>query len=369
MTVRKRKRHAPEFKAQVALEAYKGNKTINQLANEHGVAAVQISQWKRQLLKQVPELFGRTVPDIDPEELTAPLYQEIGRLKMELDWLKKNLGQSVDHLRTLVDSTHSDISVRRQCELLGLNRSTLYYQGQPAQESAENLLLMELIDKQYTETPFYSSRKMTQWLIIQGHFVNRKRIQRLMRLMGIKGIAPKPGTSLRNKEHKVYPYLIRGLETKRPNQVWSTDITYYAMPQEFMYLRAIIDWYSRYVISWELSNTLGAEFCIIALEKALKLTEPEIFNTDQGCQFTSQDFLTLLLERDIKVSMDGKGRALDNIFVERLWRSVKYEWLYLHEFKTVAELHKGLEKYFQFYNAERLHQSLNYQTPQAIHFV
>ena len=268
----------------------------------------------------------------------------------------------------MVDPTNSDISVRRQCELLGLNRSTLYYQAQPAEESTENLQLMELIDRQYTETPFYGSRKMTEWLRTQGHLVNRKRTQRLMRLMGIEGIAPKPGTSLRNKAHKVYPYLLRGLEINRPNQVWSTDITYCAMPQGFMYLVAIIDWYSRYVVSWELSNTLDADFCIQALEQALELTKPEIFNTDQGCQFTSQDFLTPLLDREIKVSMDGKGRALDNIFVERLWRSVKYEWLYLNEFRTVAELQRGLEKYFQFYNDERLHQSLNYQTPQAIHF-
>jgi len=258
--------------------------------------------------------------------------------------------------------------VRRQCELLGLNRSTLYYQSTPAEENAENLQLMMLIDRQYTETPFYGSRRMTEWLKAQGHSVNRKRIQRLMRLMGIEGIAPKPGTSLRNKAHKVYPYLLRGLEISRPNQVWSTDITYCAMPQGFMYLVAIIDWYSRYVISWELSNSLDADFCVQALEQALDQTKPDIFNTDQGCQFTSQDFLAPLLEKEVKVSMDGKGRALDNIFVERLWRSVKYELLYLNEFRTVAELYQGLRQYFDFYNNERLHQSLKYKTPQSIHF-
>ncbi len=227
---------------------------------------------------------------------------------------------------------------------------------------------MQLIDQQYTRTPFYRSRKITAWLETQGHEVNRKRVQRLMRTMGIVGVAPQPGTSLRNKSHKVYPYLLRGLAITKPNQVWSTDITYCPMPQGFMYLVAIIDWYSRYVVSWELSNTLDADFCIQALERALVTTEPEIFNTDQGCQFTSQDFLKPLQDRDIKISMDGKGRALDNIFIERFWRSVKYEWLYMHEFKTVLELYTGLEKYFQFYNTERLHQSLNYQTPHAIHF-
>ncbi len=195
MTVRKRKHHAPEFKAQVVLEACRGDKTISQLATEHGIAAVQISQWKRILLKQVSELFGRTSPDIDPDELTAPLYQEIGRLKMELDWLKKNLALSVDQKRACIEVNHAVLSVSRQCELLGLNRSSWYYQAHPAQESAENLNIMQLIDQQYTRTPFYGSRKITAWLETQGHEVNRKRVQRLMRTMGIVGVAPQPGTN------------------------------------------------------------------------------------------------------------------------------------------------------------------------------
>ena len=227
---------------------------------------------------------------------------------------------------------------------------------------------MRLIDEQYTRTPFYGSRRITAWLNKQGYGVNRKRVQRLMRLMRIEGVGPKPGTSLRNQAHQVYPYLLRGVEIVRPNQVWSTDITYCAMPRGFMYLVAIIDWYSRYVVSWGLSNTLDADFCIQALGRALDGAQPDIFNTDQGCQFTSRDFLAPLQERDIRISMDGKGRALDNIFVERLWRSVKHEWLYLHEFQTVPELSAGLKEYFEFYNAERLHQSLGYKTPQAIHF-
>jgi putative transposase len=233
----------------------------------------------------------------------------------------------------------------------------------------ENLNLMRLIDEQYTKTPFYGSRRIMNWLNnTQGCNVNRKRIQRLMRLMGIEGIGPKPGTSLRNKEHKIYPYLLRGVEIIRPNQVWSTDITYCPMPHGFMYLVAIIDWYSRYIISWELSNTLDADFCILALKRALEQAKPEIFNTDQGCQFTSREYLKPLEEREIQISMDGKGRALDNVFIERLWRSVKYEWLYTHEFQTVSELYVGLDEYFRFYNEERLHQSLNYQPPCAIHF-
>ncbi|KEQ16114.1 integrase [Endozoicomonas montiporae] len=267
-----------------------------------------------------------------------------------------------------MDPECSKISIQRQCELIGLNRSSWYYQASPALESPENLNLMRLIDEQYTRTPFYGSRKIAAWLNEQGFPVNRKRIQRLMRLMGIQAVGPKPGTSLRNKEHKVYPYLLNGVDIVRPNQVWSTDITYCPMPQGFMYLVAIIDWYSRYVVSWELSNTLDADFCIHALDRALERGEPDIFNTDQGCQFTSNDFLAPLQEREIRISMDGKGRALDNIFVERLWRSVKHEWLYTHEFKTVPELYTGLDEYFEFYNTERLHQSLSYKTPQAIHF-
>lgn len=226
---------------------------------------------------------------------------------------------------------------------------------------------MRLIDEQYTKTPFYGSRRMGAWLGTHGYAVNRKRIQRLMQLMGIQGVGPKPGTSQRNKEHKVYPYLLRGYEITRPNQVWSTDITYCPMPQGFMYLTAVIDWYSRYVLSWELSNTLDASFCVSALEQALAQGEPEIFNTDQGCQFTSREFLEPLEERKIRISMDGKGRALDNIFVERLWRSVKYECLYIKDFSTVNMLGTGLTDYFQFYNNERLHQSLDYRTPSYVH--
>ena len=258
--------------------------------------------------------------------------------------------------------------MRRQCELLNLNRSSWYYAATPAQETAENLHLMRLIDRQYLKTPFYGSRRMTAWLATQGHPVNRKRIQRLMRKMAIAGVAPGPKTSRKNTAHRIYPYLLRQLKITRPNQVWSTDITYCPIIPGFMYLVAIIDWYSRYVISWELSNTLDVSFCCQALTRALTSATPDIFNTDQGCQFTSQAFLQPLIDQNIRISMDGKGRALDNIFVERLWRSVKQGMLYLQEFNAVSELYEGLQSYFDFYNNERLHQSLNYATPQAIHF-
>ncbi len=226
---------------------------------------------------------------------------------------------------------------------------------------------MRLIDEEYTRHPFYGSRKMAAWLRSKGYPVNRKRVQRLMRLMGLEAIYQKPQTSQSNPEHKKYPYLLRGLIVDKPNQVWSTDITYIRLERGFVYLSAIIDWHSRYVLSWRLSNTLDSAFCVEALKDALSKGKPEIFNTDQGVQFTSWDFISVLKAGEIQISMDGKGRALDNIFVERLWRSLKYEFVYLHEFKTIRELCQGLFEYFKFYNNERLHQSLGYAVPASVH--
>lgn len=266
----------------------------------------------------------------------------------------------------MIELGHSQISLRRQCQLIGLSRSTLYYQ--PAQESQENLELMRLIDEQYTQTPFYGSRRMSAWLSKKGYPVNRKRIQRLMRKMGIEAIYPKPRTTVAGKEHKIYPYLLDGLSIIEPNQVWSTDITYIPMARGFMYLVAVIDWFSRYVISWRLSNTLSTSFCLEALEEALLLGRPSIFNTDQGSQFTSLEFTERLKKAEIEISMDGRGRCLDNVFIERLWRSVKYEDVYLKNYETVPELSAGLYRYFRFYNEERPHQSLGYETPFEIHY-
>jgi putative transposase len=257
------------------------------------------------------------------------------------------------------------LSIRRQCELLGLPRSSLYYE--PAGESAENLQLMRLIDRQYTSYPFYGSRRMTVWLVQQGEEVNRKRVQRLMRTMGLEAIYPKPRTSTPGKGHKVYPYLLRGVKVERPDQVWSTDITYVPMASGFMYLAAVIDWYSRYVLSWRLSNTLDGSFCLEMLEEALSLGKPEVFNTDQGVQFTAEAFTSRLERAGVAVSMDGRGRALDNVFVERLWRSVKYEDIYIKDYDSVPELHDGLARYFGFYNHERPHQSLADRPPAVVY--
>ncbi len=257
------------------------------------------------------------------------------------------------------------MSVRRQCELLGLNRSSLYYE--PAGASAEDLRLMNLIDEQYTAHPFYGSRRMAVWLGQQGEEVNRKRVQRLMRVMGLEAVYPKPRLSVAGQGHRIYPYLLRGVKIQRRDQVWSTDITYVPMASGFMYLTAVIDWYSRYVLAWGLSNTLDGSSSLEVLEEALGAGKPEIFNTDQGVQFTASAFTGRLESAGVAVSMDGRGRALDNVFVERLWRSVKYEDIYIWRYETVPELRRGLGRYFVFYNDERPHQSLGYRTPAAVY--
>ncbi len=257
------------------------------------------------------------------------------------------------------------IPINRQCDLLGLPRSSYYYES--ARDDRYNQQLMNLIDEQFTRTPFYGVDKMTAWLRRNDHEVNPKRVRRLMRLMGLEAIYPKPKLSLSNQAHKKYPYLLRELVIDHPDQVWCADITYIRMLHGFVYLMAIMDWYSRFVLSWEISTTLDNAFCLSALEQALQLSRPDIFNTDQGTQFTSIDFTDQLEKDNIRISMDGRGRFIDNIFVERLWRSVKYEEVYIHDYETVSDARKGLSKYFLFYNMERLHESLGYKTPYEIY--
>jgi putative transposase len=267
----------------------------------------------------------------------------------------------------MIETNQPTLSIRRQCDLIGLNRSTFYWQ--PASESPLNLALMQLIDQEYTRAPFYGYRKMTIRLNREhGYEVNRKRVARLMVKMGLRPIYPQPRTTVSNPQHKKYPYLLRGLDINRPNQVWATDITYIPLPQGFMYLVAIMDWFSRYVVAWQLSNTLDGAFCLATLRQALQYGQPEIFNTDQGVQFTAHDFAHELETAGIRISMDGRGRYLDNIFVERLWRTVKYEDIYIKAYANVPALFTGLGDYFHLYNYERPHQSLGYCTPADVHF-
>jgi putative transposase len=272
---------------------------------------------------------------------------------------------SVELKRSLVEAAHPQLTICRQCELLGLSRSSFYYE--PATETEGDLALMRLIDEHYTACPFYGSRRWTAWLRGQGHEVNRKRVQRLMGLMGLVAVYPRPRLSAADRRHKVYPYLLRGVSIERPDQVWSADITYVPLAHGFMYLAATIDWYSRYVIAWRLSNTLDGSFCLDMLDEALSLGKPEVFNTDQGVQFTASAWAARLLSAGVAVSMDGVGRCLDNVFVERLWRSVKQEDIYLKRYELVPQLQAGLKDYFPFYNERRPHQALDYRTPAAVY--
>jgi putative transposase len=265
----------------------------------------------------------------------------------------------------MIDTAHVHLSINRQCELVGLSRSLFYYQ--PAKACEESLGLMVEIDKLYTAHPFLGTRKMMHELRKLGYHVNRKRIQRLYQRMGLQAIGPKPSTSKPMKGHKIYPYLLRDLKIERINQVWATDITYIPMAKGFMYLMAVIDIYSRKVISWGVSNSMDTDFCCSVLKEALQTATPSIFNTDQGSQFTSVAFTDILKDKRIQISMDGKGRAIDNIFIERLWRSVKYEYLYLSRPESCEQLFKGLKEYFRYYNMERLHQSHDYKTPESIY--
>jgi putative transposase len=272
---------------------------------------------------------------------------------------------SVRERAALVDLTHPRISISRQAELLGISRSSIYYT--PVQ-SEDDVVLTRLIDEIYTEAPCYGSRKIKAALARRGHVVGLERIQALMRSMGLEAIYPKPTGSQRHPEHRVYPYLLRGVKICRPNQVWATDITYIRLVQGWMYLVAILDWFSRYIVSWAISTTQDVLFCLEALEGALCQGTPEIFNSDQGSQFTSTAFIDLLNAHAIQISMDGRGRVFDNIFTERLWRTVKYEDVYLHDYQNVREGKDGIGRYIEFYNHSRLHQSLDYKTPAEVHF-
>jgi putative transposase len=308
---------------------------------------------------------GRRRDHHESQAIQAELYERIGRLKMELEWVKKKLPATADLKRPLVEPSNYHLSIRRQCELLGLNRSSYYLP--PAAESEENPRLMRLIDEQFLKTPFYGSRQMTACLRRSGETVNRKRVQRLMALMGLEAVFPRPRTTTAEAGARVYPCLLRDRVLTHVNEVWSSDITYVPMRHGFMYLTAVIDWFSRYVLSWRLSNSLEGRFCVEALEEALTRGRPEIFNTDRGSQFTARDYTGRLEEAGVAVSRDGRGRALDNVFVERLWRSVKYEDIYIKNYEHIIELESGLGACFWFYDEERPHQSLDYRTPGEVY--
>jgi putative transposase len=281
---------------------------------------------------------------------------------------KKNLASTLrrDERVAIVEWSQSEFPIKVQAELLGLNRTALYYE--PVPPSPQEIALKHRIDELYTESPFYGSRRITACLKREGHLVNRKQVQRHMREMGIEGIAPKPRLSQASPGHQVFPYLLKGLRIKQPNQVWGIDITYIRLLASWMYLVAIIDWYSRYVVSWELDQSLEVDFVLSAVERAFSKAKPEIFNSDQGSQFTSQAYVSLVEGAGVSISMDSKGRAFDNIFTERLWRTIKYEDVYIKGYTTPRETRDGINSYFEFYNSKRVHQALAYRTPAEVHF-
>jgi putative transposase len=363
-----RKRYSPAEKAQIVLEVLQEETSLAQIAAERKVHPNQISKWKAEALQGLPNLFtneDRAMRRLEAahERELQELYAEIGRLTTQLGWLKKNLASTLmrSERLALIDWDANEVSLKSQAELLSLNRSGLYYQRVPP--SPEEVTLKHRIDELYTAHPFYGSRKIAALL----HCI-RKAIQRHMREMGIAGIGPGRNLSKNSAEHRVFPYLLRHVTAAQPNHVWGIDITYVRLRASWMYLVAILDWFSRFVVSWELDQTLEIEFVLTAVERALGQATPQIWNSDQGSQFTSPQYTDRLLAAKVQISMDGRGRAMDNTFTERLWRTVKYEEVYLHEYANPREARQQLNRHFQFYNHERPHQALDYRTPALVYF-
>ncbi|MCG7364525.1 IS3 family transposase [Roseomonas sp. ACRSG] len=363
----KRTRYSAEFKAKVALEALRGELTTVQLAAKHGIHHTMVGEWKRQAVEGLASVFSGQAAAQETAKSTEAevekLHAKIGQLLVERDFLAKGVRtMSLERRRQMIEPGHPQLSVVRQCELASISRSGFY--RHPAGESPLNLELMRLIDAQFLETPWYGSRQMARHLCREGYTVGRKRIRRLMARMGLAPIYQRPRTTVPHPEHRVFPYLLRDLVIDRPNQVWCADLTYIPMRRGFLYLVAVMDWATRKVLAWRMSNTMDVEFCLEALEEALACHgQPEIFNTDQGSQFTSPRFTGVLQRAGVRISMDGRGRWMDNVFIERLWRSLKYECVYLHAFETGSELRAGLSSWISYYNAQRPHSALAGRTP------
>ncbi|MDA3130317.1 IS3 family transposase [Aliibacillus thermotolerans] len=370
----KRKRYSPEFKAQVVLEILKEEKSLTELSSEYGIHVNQLRKWKTQFLEQMPQLFQKQNKDqekmkADYEEQIENLYTEVGRLTTQLSWLKKkNLASTTTRQErvNMIEWQDSELSITKQAELLRLNRSSLYYK--PVGPSAEDVAIKHRIDEIYTKYPFYGSRRITALLNQEGVNINRKRVQRHMREMGIQAVYPGPNLSKRNLQHRIYPYLLKGVNINYPNHVWSIDITYIRLQRSWMYLAAVIDWYSRYVISWELDQSLEIGFILDAVQRAFSIAKPVIFNSDQGGHFTTPKYINLLNSKEVQISMDSKGRALDNIIIERFWRNIKYEEVYLKDYESPREARINIRDYIDFYNYNRPHQSLDYKTPSSVYF-
>ena len=372
----KRKTYSAKFKAKVVLELLEGDQTLSQICSKHLVSAQSLQKWKKTFLENSNLAFDADAAVSDykddlkkKEQEINDLHRQLGKRTAELEWASKKL-KSLDYKtkKVLIGSELKSLSLLRQCELMGYNRSNYYYKE--SDSSAQKLQLLKAIDEVYTEIPFYGYRKVHQQLLESGYSIGVNRTRNYMRELGLKVIYPtkKVQTTLAHPEHKKYPYLIRGMAINRPNLVWSTDITYCAVKGGFVYLAAVIDWHSKAILSHKISNTMDSSLVISVLQDAIdKYGTPEIFNTDQGSQYTSHKHTQLLIDHGIKISMDGKGRATDNIAIERFWRSAKYENIYLHEYENIRELKSGVRDYIEFYNNRRFHQTLKYKKPMEIY--
>jgi len=368
MTKRSRRNHSAAFKAKVALAALKGDETLAQLASRFDVHANQVVQWKNQLLANAADVFGGTGPATEAGPNLKTLHAKIGQLALENDFFFGRRARTVTRIerQAMINPEHG-LSLTRQAELLDLSRTSLYYR--PVETGASDLQLMRRLDELHLQWPFMGGRMLRDTLRLAGVRIGRRHVATLMRKMGIAAIYRRANTSRRHPRNAIYPYLLRKLTIDRPNQVWATDVTYIPMARGFVYLVAVLDWYSRRVLSWRLSNSLSADFCVEALEEAIaRYGAPEIFTTDQGSQFTAASFIGVLQKHKIQISMDGRGAWRDNVFVERLWRSVKYEEVYLHAYDSVAAAKSGIGNYFAFYNSRRPHTALDRLTPDHVYF-
>ncbi|MCD1645657.1 IS3 family transposase [Aurantimonas coralicida] len=370
MTERPRRNHNPAFKAKVALAAVRGEKTLAELAQQFDVHPNQITQWRSQLLEGAAGVFGPEAAAIAaaPTVDVKTLHAKIGELTLANDFLGRRArqGRTVAERKTMIDRSH-DLPIARQARELRISRGSVYYLPRPVPPA--DLALMRRIDELHLEYPFVGSRMLRGLLAGEGIVVGRLHVATLMKRLAIEAIYRRPNTSKPAPGHKIYPYLLRKLPVTRPNQVWAMDITYIPMARGFVYLAAVVDWFSRRVLSWRLSITMQADFCIEAVEEAIGwFGKPEIFNTDQGSQFTSIDFTKVLMAEGIKISMDGRGAWRDNVFVERLWKSVKYEEVYLRAYETVSHARASIGRYLKFYNGRRPHSSLGRKTPDHAYF-
>ncbi|WP_420821918.1 IS3 family transposase [Pseudorhodobacter turbinis] len=364
-----RRSFSDKFKATVALEALRGDKTAQEIAAKHKIHPTQVTTWKRQAIDGLTGVFSDKAKKVeDNEAQVKELHAKIGKLAVENDFLSQGLKpMSPSERKAMINADRTDLSLTKQCKLLKISRSSLYYA--PVGVNAETLKLMNEIDRVFMKYPFFGSRQIAAYLPRNGFHAGRHRVRRLMGVMGLQAIYKGPNTSKKHPQHPIYPYLLRKLPITRPNQVWCSDITYIPVRRGFLYLVAIMDWATRKVLAWRLSNTLDASFCVEALKEAIaEYGKPEIMNTDQGSQFTGTAWITTLTDAKIKISMDGRGRYLDNIFIERLWRSLKQEAVYLHELQDGFQAKRVIDEWLEFYNAERPHTALDKRTPDDAYF-